>query len=178
MRKSARDAILDAAAALAAERGVTALGVEQVNRRAGVSKGAFFYHFKTKEEMIHALVERVSGAFAAGVEARIAAGARFSEALVEATFKEVRERAPLLGALIAAVHLDPSLGAHVAAQTDAWTRRMTDEDGIPPERAALVRLCLDGLMLSTLLYEFGAKSGRITACETRIRGLLAGQAGA
>jgi TetR/AcrR family transcriptional regulator, transcriptional repressor for nem operon len=53
-----RNAILDAAHALALEKGMAAASIDQVIERAGVTKGAFFYHFKSKDELALALVER------------------------------------------------------------------------------------------------------------------------
>lgn len=150
---SARQAILNAAASLVAEQGVTALGIEQVNRRAGVSKGAFFYHFNTKDEMIHALLDQVSTTFSASVEQKVRDGLRFTDALVGTTMTEVRERSTLISTLIAAVYLDRSLGEVVRKQVEGWTQRMIQEDGLLPERAQLLRLALDGLMISTLIYE-------------------------
>ena len=149
---SARDAILEAAAAIAAEDGVTALGVENVNQRAGVSKGAFFYHFKTKEEMIHALVEHVSAEFIAGMEADIATGMRFTDALIDASFREVSQRGTVIGTLIAAISYDRALAERVRPQIEGWTQRMCEQDGLSRDRADLVRLALDGMMISTLLY--------------------------
>jgi len=53
-----RNAILDAAQELALEKGMAAASIDQVLARAGVTKGAFFYHFKSKDELALALVER------------------------------------------------------------------------------------------------------------------------
>ncbi len=170
---SAREAILEAAAALAAEGGVAALGVEQVNKRAGVSKGAFFYHFKTKDEMIHALVEHVSSAFVAGLAKKRSKGARFTDALVDMTLQEVRQRGPLISALIAAVYLDRSIGDRVKEQVGEWTKRMIRDDELTPERALVVRLCLDGLMLSTLLYDSSHETDYFRAVEKAIKVLVA-----
>lgn len=151
---SAREAILDAAAALVAEYGATGLGVEQVNKRAGVSKGAFFYHFKTKEEMVHALLEHVSRSFVAELEDRVTAGERFTDALVAMTLAEVQHKRALISTLIAAVYLDRTLSTRIRAQVEHWTQRMVSEDGIDGDRAELTRLALDGLMISTLLYDW------------------------
>lgn len=53
-----RNAILDAAHELAMEKGMAAASLDQVIERAGVTKGAFFYHFKSKDELALALVTR------------------------------------------------------------------------------------------------------------------------
>ena len=53
-----RAAIMDAAEALVLEQGFAASSVDRVIERAGVQKGTFFYHFKTKSDLAQALVER------------------------------------------------------------------------------------------------------------------------
>ncbi len=169
---SAREAILDAAAALAADKGVTALGVDQVNKKAGVSKGAFFYHFKTKDEMIRALVAHVSQSFVLGLEAKVSAGMPFTNALIDMTFEEVRRRGSLISSLIAAVYLDRSIGRQIKKRVAAWTERMIKDDHLSPEIAALVRLSLDGVMLSTLIYDSRRDARYFDTVEAAIEGLV------
>jgi len=52
-----RRLLLDAAAALIAERGYQASTVNQMVERAGLSKGTFYWHFKSKEEVLLAVLE-------------------------------------------------------------------------------------------------------------------------
>jgi len=54
---NARIALLKAAEAVFAEHGVTAAKVEEIARRANVSKGAFYLHFESKEDALKAVVE-------------------------------------------------------------------------------------------------------------------------
>jgi AcrR family transcriptional regulator len=55
-----RDAILDAAAAVFTERGYGGATVDAILERAGLSKGAFYWHFESKDElMLAVLAERV-----------------------------------------------------------------------------------------------------------------------
>jgi TetR/AcrR family transcriptional repressor of nem operon len=51
-------AILDAAERLVFGRGFAASSIDEVIAAAGVTKGAFFHHFRTKADLGHALVER------------------------------------------------------------------------------------------------------------------------
>lgn len=53
---------MDAAEALILQYGFKATAVDRVIERAGVTKGTFFYHFKSKDEMARALVERFADA--------------------------------------------------------------------------------------------------------------------
>ena len=52
------DEILDAALSVFAEQGFTAARVEDIARRAGLSKGAVYLYFPSKEAMLNALVEQ------------------------------------------------------------------------------------------------------------------------
>ena len=65
-RKEARPGeLLDAALDLFVEKGFAATKVEEVARRAGVSKGTLFLYFSSKEELFKAVVrENIAGRFA------------------------------------------------------------------------------------------------------------------
>jgi AcrR family transcriptional regulator len=52
-----RNAILDAAAAVFNERGFAGASLSEMLARAGVTKGALYFHFSSKEELAMALVE-------------------------------------------------------------------------------------------------------------------------
>ncbi|HEX6924808.1 MAG TPA: TetR/AcrR family transcriptional regulator [Longimicrobiaceae bacterium] len=53
-----RTGILDSAHALVMEQGFAATSVDAIVERAGVTKGAFFHHFPSKNALAHTLVER------------------------------------------------------------------------------------------------------------------------
>src|SRR3979490_2725745 len=54
-----RNAILDAATRLFAERGLTAAPTSEISRQAGVAEGTLFTYFKTKDELIKALYREI-----------------------------------------------------------------------------------------------------------------------
>lgn len=54
-----RDALLSAARDAFAERGVGAATVQEITERAGVSKGAFYLHFESKDAAVRAVVEEL-----------------------------------------------------------------------------------------------------------------------
>ncbi len=73
-RKDARPGeILAAALALFAERGFAATRLEDVARRAGISKGTIYLYFPTKEELFRAVVRQDVLPALAAMEARAAA---------------------------------------------------------------------------------------------------------
>ena len=79
-RPNAHEALLQAARAEFSRRGLERARVEDIARRAGVSKGAFYLHFRTKEDAFKELLQRFLGALEALVQRRVAATARFDEA--------------------------------------------------------------------------------------------------
>lgn len=54
-----RNAILDAAEQAFCERGYAATTLEMISRAAGVTRGAFYWHFKDKAELLTALHARI-----------------------------------------------------------------------------------------------------------------------
>ncbi|MBN0911203.1 TetR/AcrR family transcriptional regulator, partial [Pseudomonas aeruginosa] len=58
-----RDRILQAARELVLEEGASRLTLDAVVVRAGLSKGAFLYHFKTKRDLFVTLIDEMIRAF-------------------------------------------------------------------------------------------------------------------
>src|SRR4051794_29281193 len=57
---SVRDRLLDAAEQVVARDGVGNLTLEAVAREAGVSKGGLLYHFRSKADLVQAIVARLA----------------------------------------------------------------------------------------------------------------------
>jgi TetR/AcrR family acrAB operon transcriptional repressor len=55
-----REALLDAAEALFAERGVSRTSLQDIARAAGVTRGAVYWHFADKAELFNAMMERTT----------------------------------------------------------------------------------------------------------------------
>ncbi len=68
-----RDALLDTAEALFARQGYRAVGIDTVLAQAGVAKMTLYKHFRSKEELIAAVLERRGDSIAAALAERIAA---------------------------------------------------------------------------------------------------------
>jgi AcrR family transcriptional regulator len=69
-----RDQILDAATERFAENGFQATGMAEVIEASGLSAGAVYRYFKSKDELIAAIVDRVLGQAAARFERLLAEG--------------------------------------------------------------------------------------------------------
>ena len=54
-----RERILEAAVDVLAQRGYSSAGVQEIVELSGTSKGSFYFHFPSKEQMVMALVERM-----------------------------------------------------------------------------------------------------------------------
>ncbi len=54
-----RNAILDAATRVFAERGLSAAPTSEISRRAGVAEGTLFTYFKTKDDLVNALYREI-----------------------------------------------------------------------------------------------------------------------
>src|ERR1700731_734532 len=54
-----RNAILDAATRLFADRGLTAAPTSEISKQAGVAEGTLFTYFKTKDDLINALYQEI-----------------------------------------------------------------------------------------------------------------------
>ncbi len=73
-----RQALVDAALAIAAERGLDKVTVREAGTRAGVSSGAPFRHFPTKTALMTAVAEEAMRRFRAEIAAQMAAATGLS----------------------------------------------------------------------------------------------------
>jgi AcrR family transcriptional regulator len=69
--EATRDALIEAARSLFAERGYAGVGTEEIVRAAGVTRGALYHHFDGKRGLFESVYERVEAELAQ----QIAAGA-------------------------------------------------------------------------------------------------------
>lgn len=84
-RPDLRDALLDAARVEFAQRGLERARVEDIARRAGASKGAFYLHFQGKEQAFEEILQRFMGAMEDQARRRENAEISFREANANAT---------------------------------------------------------------------------------------------
>jgi AcrR family transcriptional regulator len=69
-----RDRILDAAEAVILKSGGRSLTLDAVAARAGISKGGLVYSFATKDDLVHAALEREMARFRESVHRRVGGG--------------------------------------------------------------------------------------------------------
>jgi AcrR family transcriptional regulator len=153
--RDTRSQLLDAAEAVVAQDGVRNLTLDAVAARSGISKGGLLYHFRSKEDLAAAMIERSIAWFAealteAGADDPVRRG-RFSRAYIKASLGMT----PLTGAgfdnLCAAITTAllsfPERLAPVQEE-GRRTQREIEKDGIDTVLATIIRLAVDGLWLS------------------------------
>ena len=103
--EATRDALIEAARALFAERGYAGVGTEEIVRAAGVTRGALYHHFGGKRDLFEAVYERIevelaqriaSGALASGAAAPLDAMRAGAEMFLRAATEPEAQRIVLL----------------------------------------------------------------------------------
>ncbi len=153
--RDTRERILDAAESVVAERGVAALSLEATAAAAGVSKGGLLHHFRSKEALLTALVERMVAEMRAGYDAFVSAEAegpgRHARACIAWALRpspQQRSRDLRLAAALLSAHAhDPGLIEPVRRE-HARIRAAIANDGLPPGQAHAVLAAADGIFLA------------------------------
>jgi len=153
--RDTRSQILDAAEAVVMRDGVRNLTLDAVAAHAGVSKGGLLYHFRSKEDLAAAMIERSiawldDALMNAGKDDDVAEG-RFTRAYLKASLGMT----PLTGegfdslcsSISTALLSFPERLAPVRQQ-GSRTQARIENDGIDPVLATIIRLAVDGLWLS------------------------------
>jgi AcrR family transcriptional regulator len=103
--EATRDALIEAARVLFAERGYANVGTEEIVRAAGVTRGALYHHFDGKRELFEAVYERVeielaeriaSGALSGGATEPLTAMRAGAEMFLQACTEPEAQRIALL----------------------------------------------------------------------------------
>jgi len=150
-RTDTRARLLDAAAAVVRRNGAKALTLDAVAAEAGVSKGGLLYHFKTKRDLLDAMLEGWVEEFAAEIAAADE-GRGFAHGYVKASDMSTwaaAERATEFG-LLAAMVDEPGALEAVRGRYAAWQERLAAQAADPVD-ATVARLAADGLWLNDLL---------------------------
>ncbi len=154
---TSKDRILDAAERVVLRDGAAHLTLDAVAHEAALSKGGLLYNFRTKEELIQAMVERLSNRFQADVvgkaEMDSAGPGRHTRAYVDACFPAPTALSGpsdhVAVALLAAVATNPLLLEPLRREAKN-THSLLLQDGIDPVLATIVRLATDGMWMADL----------------------------
>lgn len=153
-RGSSREKLLEAAGALITRQGVHELTLDAVAAAAGVTKSGLIYHFKTKDDLLGALVVRMIEQLDMRCRATVAkrGDTRSARLLtqVDDTFGRSRDEKQLLTNLLAAASTSPFLLEPVQAAFAQVYDQFSDgsaNDGL----ALVLAAALDGIALLELL---------------------------
>jgi AcrR family transcriptional regulator len=103
--RSTREALIEAARALFAERGYAGVGTEEIVAAAGVTRGALYHHFDGKRDLFESVYERVeeelarkiaTGALAANADSPMTAMRAGAEEFLRAATEPEAQRIVLL----------------------------------------------------------------------------------
>jgi AcrR family transcriptional regulator len=174
------DRILDAAEALAAEKGFAHAPVSEIVRRAGSSVGAFYTRFADKQALLQALYQRFFEQATATADDALDPGrwqgARIPELIAEVVRFLVaiyRERGGLMRAFVARQHTDAGLLArrerlshYVSDKLAALLLARRDEIAHPdPERASAFGLTFVFSTLDDVMLFGEMRSGRLALSD-------------
>ena len=154
-RQSSRDKLIDAALKLVSELGVQQVTIDAVAAAAGVTKGGLIYHFKTRDELLGAMLERMMGELNTRIGSRKAhaVGASIQGlvlALAEETFDMPEDQRRILSNMLAASSTYP----HLMGPAQSLFSNVYGElgsSGPHAGRALLLAAALDGFSLLELM---------------------------
>ena len=95
-KRDTRKALIDAAVDLCFEQGIEGPSLDAICAAAGCTRGAFYVHFKTREDIVIAAMERTLGDF---LQRLLATGAADADpaAFVDTFLAAIAARTPLVG---------------------------------------------------------------------------------
>ena len=94
-RAAIRARLISAGQDLFSRRGIRATTVEQLARAAGISKGAYYFFYPSKEALFFAIVEQVETAIQARLEAQVAEAPQDALRLLLRASLQARDENPL-----------------------------------------------------------------------------------
>ncbi len=153
-----RRALLDCAAQIAAEQGASAITIQAVADRAGVTKGGLLHHFDSKQALLAAvfsdLLEQMDREIDRTMAVDPMSRGRFTRAYVRACFSDrlLGDRS-LWGALSVAIVSEPALRSLWSAWLDGRMAQHAETDSDP--RLIAVRLAADGIWLADMMEKAG-----------------------
>ena len=161
-----RENIVDAAMAIVRDQGVARLTLDEAAKIAGISKGGVLYHFKSKDDLIRGMVQRLieqcDQLNRDHYESQPEGPYRWARTLVHACFDPSGPAFdPVGGALLAAVAVNPHLVAPIQDMYDRWMERIRS-DSPDLERAGLICSAMDGVYFQRLM---GIKLGDADGAE-------------
>jgi len=154
-KRDSRESILQAAEEIVAERGPAHLTLETAAIQAKVSKGGLFYHFRSKEALLEAMIRRAMELLESEhiKVAESLTGERNGKlkANIIGTLRHLEGQRPVLTAVVAAIASDPKLVEPVRESFRNDFQALCAELNLRMEDVAILFLASQGLLLMELL---------------------------
>ena len=154
VRNSSRESLLDAAQIIVTKRGVAAMTLESVALLAGVTKGGLIYHFKTRELLLQALIERMVEQIESRYQEAAAKGGQTLEvlllAMIDDTFSMSAADKAMMSNLLMAVSNYPNQLGPVQQMYERIASSIT-QSGEHSGLGLMVSCAIDGLLFLELL---------------------------
>lgn len=148
--RETKDKLLQAAAQIVQEQGVTQLTLEAVAKQASVSKGGLLYHYPSKTALLEAMVSRLIETFEAAMLNQLESNSTsWLEAYIKLSFNPESSQVSESMGILAAVANDPSLLAPLRKRYQDW-QVASESSGLDPALATIMRLAADGLWFTEL----------------------------
>jgi AcrR family transcriptional regulator len=154
-KRDSRESILQAAEEIVARRGPAHLTLETAANEAKVSKGGLFYHFRSKEALLEAMIRR-SMELLESEHVKVAeslTGERNGKlkANIIGTLRHLEGQRPVLTAVIAAIANDPKLVEPMRESIRKEFQDLSKDLTLRTEDIAILFLASQGLLLMELL---------------------------
>lgn len=152
---STRDKIIDAAMSIIRDRGVAKLTLDEAAKCAGLSKGGILYHFKSKDDLIRGMIERLLHQMdeldLAHYQQEPEGPYRWARSAVRTAFDPSGPVCDSVGgALLAAITVNPELMAPVHAKYAEWIERIKS-DSPNPLLAGVICMAMDGYYFEQIM---------------------------
>jgi AcrR family transcriptional regulator len=154
-RRDSRESILQAAEAIVARRGPGRLTLETAANEAKVSKGGLFYHFRSKEALLEAMIRRsmelLENEHTKVAESLTAERNGKMKANIIGTLRHLEGQRSVLTAVVAAIANDPKLVEPMRESLQNEFQSLCRELNLRMEDVAILFLASQGLLLMELL---------------------------
>lgn len=161
-RERAREAILESAIMLFAQRGVSSASVAEITRRAGVAQGLVSYHFGGKEQLVAAVIERWYEALFTFPQVEGSADARLA-GIIDGALASAGFALPLQRAVFAMQQQPGTHRMFAEAETRFAEQAIASENAVraifrergaadPPLEEIMLRTTLEGVFMKYAVY--------------------------
>ncbi|WP_366248214.1 TetR/AcrR family transcriptional regulator [Terribacillus aidingensis] len=149
-----QDKILNAAAELILEEGVSNVTLEKIANRADISKGGLLYHYRTKEALFQELnvaaIREFEEAIARYLNEQSNGRGAYARAYALATIEDIEKGGTHRSSALISIFSDHPEVMEIWKEGYARWQQQFDQDGLEWEEAAVIRYVCDGLWFNEM----------------------------